>query len=280
MIFRADFFVGTLLGQGRDFQLYRTRMQGVDAVMANSNRAFARHTHDQFGIGIVLRGGQTSASGRGLVEAVAGDLITVNPGEVHDGIPLNADGRSWSMLYFDCNLIRDHFGDLAEGRSYDELHFPVLRDDRASSLFLHLKDAVTDTGSVTGMAAQSLLFELLDCLVSSVPAEKTTSVPLAVERAKARIDDCPVGEYSLGELAAQSALSRFQFLRAFRRLTGLTPHAYILQKRVHLARRLIGSGVGLAEVSAASGFADQSHMTRAFAARYGITPGSFAAALA
>ncbi|MFM2280656.1 MAG: hypothetical protein RLZZ444_2887, partial [Pseudomonadota bacterium] len=138
------------MGQGRDFQVCRTRMQGVEAVSANSNRAFARHTHDQFGIGIVLRGGQKSASGRGLVEAFAGDIITVNPGEVHDGIPFNAEGRSWSMLYFDCGLILDHFGDLAEGCSFEELHFPVLRDERAASLFLRLKAAVTDMGSVTG----------------------------------------------------------------------------------------------------------------------------------
>lgn len=48
--------------------------------------------HDQFGIGLVERGAQKSLSGRGMVEAEAGHVITVNPGEVHDGIPLGEGG--------------------------------------------------------------------------------------------------------------------------------------------------------------------------------------------
>ena len=77
-------------------------------------------------------------------------------------------------------------------------------------------------------------------------------------------------------MARESGLSRFQLVRAFSRATGLTPHAYLVQARVHLARRLIGGKMPLAEVAAASGFADQSHMTRAFTARYGLAPGVYA----
>jgi AraC-like DNA-binding protein len=41
------------------------------------------------------------------------------------------------------------------------------------------------------------------------------------------------------------------------------------------ARRLISGGEGFADAAAACGFADQSHMTRAFLKRMGITPGAF-----
>ena len=61
-------------------------------------------------------------------------------------------------------------------------------------------------------------------------------------------------------------------------MTGLTPHAYQLQRRVALARRLIAQGLPLAEVAAACGFADQSHMTRQFVRKYGVSPGMVAAA--
>jgi len=43
------------------------------------------------------------------------------------------------------------------------------------------------------------------------------------------------------------------------------------------ARSRMAAGEGLAEAASASGFADQSHMTRHFRARFGITPGRFAA---
>jgi AraC-like DNA-binding protein len=77
-------------------------------------------------------------------------------------------------------------------------------------------------------------------------------------------------------LAAEAGLSRYQFLRAFTRLTGLPPHAYLLQRRVQHARQLVRRGLPLADVAAASGFADQSHMTRCFVRSLGLTPGTFA----
>jgi len=49
-------------------------MAGVDAVEAESRHAFPRHTHDQFGIGVIHRGAHRSHSGRGQVEAGAGVL--------------------------------------------------------------------------------------------------------------------------------------------------------------------------------------------------------------
>lgn len=61
------------------FQIIRCGMDGVDAVSADTSHAFGRHIHDQFGIGVILRGAQKSLSGRGIVEAEAGDVITVNP---------------------------------------------------------------------------------------------------------------------------------------------------------------------------------------------------------
>ncbi|WP_171524191.1 AraC family ligand binding domain-containing protein, partial [Acinetobacter baumannii] len=66
------------------FKMLPSRMAGVEAIAAETRPSFTRHTHEQFGIGVIDRGAQVSASGRGPVEAGAGDTITVNPGEVHD----------------------------------------------------------------------------------------------------------------------------------------------------------------------------------------------------
>jgi AraC-like DNA-binding protein len=80
---------------------------------------------------------------------------------------------------------------------------------------------------------------------------------------------------SLAELARIAGLPRFQILRAFARETGLTPHAYQVQRRIDLVRRLITRRVPLAEAALTAGFADQSHMTRAFVRRYGLTPAAY-----
>jgi AraC-like DNA-binding protein len=85
---------------------------------------------------------------------------------------------------------------------------------------------------------------------------------------------------SLSELAALSGVSRFQLLRGFAREMGITPHAYLVQRRVRLARRLLAAGRTPAQAAAQAGFADQSHMTRAFVRQLGITPARYQTAIA
>ena len=75
--------------------------------------------------------------------------------------------------------------------------------------------------------------------------------------------------------AREAGLSRYQLVRQFAQATGLTPHAYLVQRRLHHARRLMRAGTPLAEVAAASGFADQSHLTRLFARSFGTTPHAY-----
>ena len=83
---------------------------------------------------------------------------------------------------------------------------------------------------------------------------------------------------TLEYLAREAGTTRYQLLRAFARQLGLTPHAYILQRRLALARRLIRGRASLAEIAVRAGFFDQSHLTHCFARHFGVTPGRYAAA--
>lgn len=255
----------------RGFQLLHSGMAGVQAVAADSAHAFGRHTHDQFGIGLIERGAQKSASGRGVVEAAAGDLVTVNPGEVHDGKPFDASGRRWRMLYLDPALLLDAAADMAPAAAF-EFTAPVLRDAPLVTRFGALFDAVTACGDA--LHADAALLALVAGLLK--PASSRAAVGAGVAAARERMDDDPAAALTLAGLAAGAGLSRYQFLRAFTRLTGLPPHAYLLQRRVQQARRLVGDGWALADAATASGFADQSHMTRCFVRSFGLTPGAFA----
>ncbi len=85
---------------------------------------------------------------------------------------------------------------------------------------------------------------------------------------------------SLAELAALSGVSRFRLLRGFAREVGITPHAYLIQRRVRLAQQLLVNGQTFAQAALQVGFADRSHMTRAFVRQLGVTPARYRAALA
>ncbi len=101
--------------------------------------------------------------------------------------------------------------------------------------------------------------------------------PLTRKRALDFIEahlDCTI---RLRDLAAVAGLSEFHFQRGFSASCGASPHDWILRRRIDRAKALIAAGEPLAEVAAASGFSSQSHLTRAFRAALGVTPGKWRA---
>ncbi|AJD41913.1 AraC family transcriptional regulator [Rhizobium sp. SEMIA 4085] len=265
----------------RQFTMHRSAVAGVEAVEAETRRSFARHTHEQFGIGLIVSGAQKSLSGRGMVEAEAGDLITVNPNEVHDGAPIG-EGRSWRILYFDPAIIGDLAQDVGEsGMMRSEIPRPVIQNSVLAARFASLFAAITSRSTKDDLAREELLLGVVAAVMREQPMpEVARMAPGTIGKAKSLIDGDPLANVSLADLARESGLSRFQLLRGFAKATGMTPHAYLIQARIHMARRLIASGTSLAEAALASGFADQSHMTRVFTAKYGLTPRVYATALA
>nr|WKF59407.1 hypothetical protein HUO10_003918 [Paraburkholderia busanensis] len=265
----------------------RCALAGVEATVAETAHAFPRHSHDRFGVGVIVSGGHRSASGRGVVEARAHDAIMVNPGEVHDGSPLDERGRAWRMLYVEPSMLNDAARELngdATGEREIELTRPVVRDPLLARLFERVFAVSVETPSVPDdLIREEALLDLLGHLVrthATRPARLSPANALGpIARAKMRIDDDPAASLTLAELAVDSGLSRFQLLRGFAHEMGLPPHAYRMQRRVGLARQWIARGAPLADAALAAGFADQSHMTRAFVRLLGVTPANYAAAI-
>jgi len=260
---------------------------GVEAVMAETRHSFAKHTHEAFGIGFMYAGAQKSASGRGMVEAGAGNIITVNPREVHDGHPIGEGPRGWNMLYFDPALIARAATDLTETAT-DQYEFtqPVMDRPDVRHCFGALFDAITSGSEQSAkLRREEMLLLMLHhaMMAPGEPASKSnarTAVSHArIKRAKALLDDSPTHSHSLDDLADATGLSKFQTLRDFTRATGLTPHAYLIQRRIDLARAMIKSGEALADIASSTGFADQSHLNRHFVRAFGLTPGRYARAV-
>src|SRR5271163_4291457 len=84
------------------------------------------------------------------------------------------------------------------------------------------------------------------------------------------------GDVSTAEVASECSLSAGHFARAFRHSTGLSPHQWLLRRRIDEAHGLLrDSRFSLAEIARACGFADQSHFTKAYTRRRGISPGAW-----
>ena len=262
--------------QQKPFRFLPTALPGIEAMQADSRLVFGRHMHLQFGLGVIERGAQKSASGRGIVESGPGDTITVNPGEVHDGMPLDERGRAWRMLYLEPALVAPLAAEVHPGPlgSAFEFHAPTMRDARLAAQVLALFDAATHrpNHSAAALHVEECLLRVLSGLLRPKGHQQSAA---SITRARTMMDDDPTAPWSLAQMADAASLSRYQLVRQFARATGLTPHAYLLQRRLQLARHLMGAGTPLADVAAASGFADQSHLTRLFTRSFGITPGAY-----
>jgi hypothetical protein len=122
--------------RGEYIRFHQFPLAGVDAMTASTARSFPRHTHDQYGVGVVDAGAHSSWSDRGQVEAISGNLICVNPGEVHDGRPVGERSRSWRLLYLDPAIVGDALEDVSDGTRRDFMFVaPVFADDDVRALF-------------------------------------------------------------------------------------------------------------------------------------------------
>lgn len=93
-----------------------------------------------------------------------------------------------------------------------------------------------------------------------------------IEYIESRLDE----PLSLPQLAAQAGLSEYYFCRAFRSGTGLSPHRFIIARRLERARHLIkNSGMSIQEIALASGFCDASQFAVHFRKHVGVNPSMY-----
>jgi len=85
--------------------------------------------------------------------------------------------------------------------------------------------------------------------------------PVARRRVLERIEASRGADLSLAELAEAACLSEFHFVRMFKASFGLSPHAWVMRRRLAHARELLAGGrFGLQQVAAQAGYAHLSHL--------------------
>jgi AraC family transcriptional regulator len=100
--------------------------------------------------------------------------------------------------------------------------------------------------------------------------------PRVLRRAREYIESHLEQKISIESLADTVGLSMFHFARAFKQSEGVTPHGYLVQRRVKRAQELLAdTDLPLSEIAVAVGFADQSHCARRFREHVGLTPSRY-----
>jgi len=155
------------------------------------------------------------------------------------------------------------------------------RDRHLLRLVRALEAHRADGEPLGGLYTESLSIAILDRLHADAPdgdgAGGTSSLPALARRVVVRlIDDRLDAPPELAKMAALAGMGTGQFVRSFRQAFGVTPHQYVLQRRIDRAKSMLGSGHrSLTSIALELGFASHAHFTAAFHARTGSTPSDY-----
>ena len=261
---------------------YHPRFRDLGLLKARFRRhRYDLHTHPTYVVALVTGGCERVRVGRRSEVAPASAVILVNPEECHDGEAGCTEGWSYRTFYPSVALMTEVAEEL--GRPGAPLFPCTLATDPA--LARDLAQAHRDAESVGEEDAETSMLMALRRLILAHADGRPATQPKAPDGAARRVALCselvasdPGSRHDLARLAAATGVGRFQVIRDFREVTGLTPTAFIRDHRVRLAERLIRAGETLAGAALAAGFADQSHLSRAFKRAHGFTPGGLARA--
>jgi AraC-like DNA-binding protein len=239
---------------------------------------FAPHTHEGFAIGVIERGVEAFKYRKALHYAVPGQVLAVNPDEIHTGFAAQIGGWQYRMFYPSADLLRGIASEI--GLRGTPFFKQAIWQNSATAQLLNEAHRVFETNA-SQLERDVALLEAFTALIeqhADTRATRTPTIPgsSVVALARAYLDEHAFENPSLEHLAGLSGISAFQLLRAFKRELGLPPHAYLVQRRLEKARGLLRSGVTPVRAASDSGFSDQAHLTRVFKRAYGITPGVFA----
>lgn len=248
---------------------------------ANSKHCFPNHTHDCYTIGVMEKGRcMAFGPGHGSIPISKGEICLINPGQVHSGIIMDKGERITHRIFFvKAGWLRDMAADLRDGNSgLPEFRKLIVKTPYFSGSLWKLNRLIHL--GMEQLEKESAMMEIMSGLFfahGGIKQPATGNEPFAVRRAKEFLADNLTKKVSLNRMASVTGLSRYHFLRVFKRATGLPPHRYHLQCRVERAKGLLLSGMPIAETALESGFTDQSHFTHKFKQFTGSTPAQYLA---
>jgi AraC-like DNA-binding protein len=233
--------------------------------------AYPRHTHDVWTVLIVDRGDIRFALDGRDHGSVRSSVTVLPPHVAHDG----RAGRSGSFVKRVLYLDGIYLDDGLVGRAVDR---PTFVDGPLRSALASAHLALDPSGDP--LAAESYLAlagerlherlrrhpEVLD----EPPAGRLADLTRELLDAHVRTG------LTLQDLGARLGASRGHLVRSFTTRFGVPPHAYLLGRRIELARSLLLEGRPVAEVAIEVGFHDQPHLHRHFVRHVGTPPGRYA----
>lgn len=239
---------------------------------------YGKHSHESFSIGAVT-GGRSEYLNRHAREWIgAGVVVMMNPDDVHACNPITDERWSYRMLHVDAAWLTRLQHELGFSENHAFRAFsqtmttaPALYDG-LNGLYAVLIDEHADV--MRKESAAVTFFSAVQQSLNPAPtSDDDVSRPLTLA-AEFIADNC-TRPLRLDDICKAAGLSASHLIRAFKQRYGMTPHAYLVNRRVQYSRAQLRRGRQIADVALDAGFADQAHLQRTFKRLVAATPGQY-----
>lgn len=212
---------------------------------------YSEHNHISiYTIGIILNGEIYLKHSDKEEKLVADDFFLILPYEPH-AICSGEDGYTMISVCIKKKFVSDYDKEKMHGLLYETTNI-LVQNELISSEHINA------------------ISEAIDMIYKQLITDKDKASFITAIGRDLEIE--PEADISIDELAGKVFISKYHFIREFKKDMGLTPHRFQIQNRIRKAQCLLQEGKNLTEVALTTGFYDQSHFVRWFKQIVGITP--------
>jgi AraC-like DNA-binding protein len=230
------------------------------------SHAFPLHYHDSFCLSLINKGMMAENN----VIAPAGSLLISHPFEVHQNDLVHETNYALTTFYVSSDL----FASLALEKNFC-FEEKVLLDNELYTSFVRLSALAAKGKIIDRKRFESCFIASAQQLINKYATPQPFTAinnPHLLDSVKQYIIEHIDQKISLDTLAKMTGKDKYQFIRWFRKLTGLTPMHFMILNRVEKAKKMMKAGKPIVHAALDAGFYDQSHFTNYFKHFTGITP--------
>ena len=240
------------------------------------NISLKKHFHEEYSFSLIYEGDHLYENEKDRFKLNSGVLQVVNPYEFH-----TTYNSTWSYL----NLtIKKEFVDYMANNIFEDENinnirfYSVIKDKNILNLFYTLYVHVSSKNK-NDFELESILIDFFTTIIKNCSSNNLLEIKDTIVSKNKIIDALRVmddknslNELSLDNISNEIGISKYHFIKEFKKVMGITPNQYLQIKKINFSKSLMQSSTPFSNIAYECGFTDQSYMIKVFKSFYGYTP--------
>ena len=241
-----------------------------------TNISLPKHFHEEYSLSLIYDGIHRYENEKNNYNLNSGIIQVVNPYEFH-----TTQNSSWAYLNImpTATLVNSIAKDILQNDTINTIVFKsTITDIKAIELF-QIFFRTLENKNINKLEIDTVIISFFEYILkyhssfNSINLPNITCSKKDLNKALEYINDSDINDnLSLENISSEIGISKYHFLKEFKKHIGITPNQYIQIKKINKTKELIQKDIPLSHIAYECGFNDQSYMIKVFKKFYGYTP--------